>query len=238
VNRAGRAFAALALAGLLAAPAVAKPPRGGHPGLGTANPSALVAAELAFARMAAEKGQWAAFRKFAADDAVMFVPQTVRAHDWLKGRKDPAQALAWQPYQVWMSCDGTLGVTKGAWQRPDGAFGYFTTAWKRQKDGSYRWVMDQGDTLSAPLDKPDFLEARVADCSPHGQSTKLRSEDSGIVVAGTASNAPSLLSGRSDDGTLIWAVAVQRRGARVLEVRWAKAGVMAMALSSQVAEGD
>jgi len=224
VNRAGRAFAALALAGLLAAPAVAKPPRGGRPGLGTANPSALVAAELAFARMAAEKGQWAAFRKFAADDAVMFVPHTVRAHDWLKGRKDPPQALSWQPYQVWMSCDGTLGVTKGAWQRPDGAFGYFTTAWKRQKDDSYRWVMDQGDTLRMPLEKPDFLEAHVADC-PRGRP-----------AAATAAAAP-VPAGTSDDRTLSWSVDVRADGSRTLTVKALRAGELTTVLDTTAAAG-
>ena len=34
----------------------------------TANPSAVVAAELAFARAAQEKGQWTAFREYAADE--------------------------------------------------------------------------------------------------------------------------------------------------------------------------
>ena len=48
-----------------------------------ANPSAVIATELAFAREAREKGQWTAFRKFAAEDAVMFVPGAVAARPWL-----------------------------------------------------------------------------------------------------------------------------------------------------------
>ncbi|HMO67083.1 MAG TPA: hypothetical protein PKE25_00180, partial [Novosphingobium sp.] len=47
-----------------------------------ANPSAVIAAEIAFARMAQEKGQWTAFRTHAAKDGVMFVPQMVLAQDW------------------------------------------------------------------------------------------------------------------------------------------------------------
>src|SRR3546814_5917844 len=62
-----------------------------------ANPSAFIAAELAFARLAQDKGQWTAFRETAAADAVMFMPQRVLARDWLKGRADPAQAVTWQP---------------------------------------------------------------------------------------------------------------------------------------------
>ncbi|MGZ3199005.1 MAG: hypothetical protein ACXWI5_04185, partial [Croceibacterium sp.] len=56
----------------------------------TANPSAVIATELAYSRAAQEKGQWTAFRDYAADDAIMFDPQTVKAKDWLKGRANPA----------------------------------------------------------------------------------------------------------------------------------------------------
>src|SRR5690606_29429218 len=96
-----------------------------------ADPGKVVAAEIAFARTAQEKGQWTAFAEFAADDAVMFVPAPVKAKDWLKGQRDPAEAVRWQPHQVWSSCDGTLAVTRGAWQRADGSTGYFTTVWQR-----------------------------------------------------------------------------------------------------------
>ena len=102
-----------------------------------ANPSAVIAAELAFARLAQEKGQWTAFLETSTEEAVMFVPQPVNARQWLRGRANPPQAVRWQPHQVWSSCDGTLAVTKGAWQRPDGTVGYFTTIWERQRDGDY-----------------------------------------------------------------------------------------------------
>ena len=80
----------------------------------------VVAAEIAFARAAQEKGQWTAFAEYATDDAVMFVPEPVVARDWLRRQTDPPQPVQWQTHQVWSSCDGTLAVTKGAWQRPDG----------------------------------------------------------------------------------------------------------------------
>ena len=80
----------------------------------TANPSEIVATEIAFARAAQAKGQWTAFRDYAADNAVMFVPQPVAAKDWLKGRANPPRAVAWQPHSVWMSCDGSMAVSKGA----------------------------------------------------------------------------------------------------------------------------
>lgn len=196
-------LAAVCLAALVAGCAAGP---GGSPrerfyrSLGTkANPSAVVAAEIAFAREAREEGQWTAFREFATDDAVMFVPEAVNAQEWLSGRADPPRSVDWQPHQVWASCDGSLSVTKGAWQRPDGSVGYFTTVWERQgrpgEDEEYRWVLDQGDTLAEPLPAPDFIGTQVADCG------------GGALDGNLAAGADG--SGRSDDGTLAysWAVA-------------------------------
>ena len=79
-----------------------------------ANPSAIVKAELSFARLAQEKGQWTAFRETAADEAIMFTPELVNAQQWLKGKADPPQAVDWQPHKIFMSCDGSIGVSTGA----------------------------------------------------------------------------------------------------------------------------
>jgi hypothetical protein len=170
-----RAVSAVALAAMLASCASGQPrtPRQmidrALAGSNIAVPGEIVAAELAFARTAREEGQWTAFRRFATDDAVMFVPEPVNARDWLAKQKDPPEAVRWQPHQVWMSCDGSLAVTKGAWQRPDGSFGYFTTVWERQQDGEYKWVLDQGDVLAEPLAAPDIIESKVADCLTGGE---------------------------------------------------------------------
>jgi hypothetical protein len=183
--------------------------RRGRHGLRTiANPSAVVATELAFARAAQEKGQWAAFRDYAADDAIMFVPQQTNARAWLKGRAEPQVAVKWQPYDVWMSCDGSLAVSRGAWQRPTGV-GYFTTVWKRQKKGTYKWVLDQGDDLKAPLPEPEMIGGHVADCS--------RPSAAPASAGGT--------TGWSDDRTLEWTVEVKPDNSRRFTVRqWTGSG--------------
>ena len=176
----------------------------------TANPSAVVAAELAFARMAQEKGQWAAFRQFAADDALMFTPQPSQAKAWLKGRAEPPVAVKWQPYEVWMSCDGSLAVTKGAWQRPNGV-GYFTTVWQRQNNGDYKWVLDQGDALKEPLPEPEMIAGRVAECS------KPSPPDIPAAAGRTL--------GWSNDRTLQWIVEVKPDNSRSFKVhRWTGSG--------------
>lgn len=153
----------------------------------TANPSKVVAAELAFARAAQEDGQWTAFRNFAAGDAVMFVPEPVDARAWLSGRSNPQQSVQWQPHHVWSSCDGSLAVARGAWQRPDGTSGYFTTVWERQRDGEYRWTLDQGDRLDTPLAAPEFVRTDVAECPRRDLAADLRAqaEQSRPVAGGT-----------------------------------------------------
>jgi hypothetical protein len=172
-----RLLACLAAAVLLASPGQAQerrgPPDGGErggPGGGPrrqpyANPSAAIAAELAFARLAQEKGQWTAFIATSTPEAEMFVPQRVLAQAWLKKRPNPPAALKWTPHAVWASCDGTTAVTQGAWQGPGGGQGIFTTVWQRQpKKGDYRWVLDIGSTLAKAPEAPDIIPALVATC--------------------------------------------------------------------------
>lgn len=180
------------------------------PAQGFANPSAVIAAELAFAKLAQEKGQWTAFRETATKDAVMFVPQMVLAQEHLKDKVDPANPVKWQPHQVWSSCDGSIGVTRGAWQAGE-ATGWFTTIWQRQQKGQYKWIMDQGDALPMPLDPPDMIVAKVADCPAGYRGSRQKRKDvKGKVVLGD----PTQRSGQSDDGTLSWEVKVEPDGAR------------------------
>ncbi len=202
----------LAALGLFAAPSLARDRRDDRSGNGNANPSAVIAAEIAFAQLAQAKGQWTAFRSTATKDAVMFVPQMAYAQAFLKDRADPAQAVKWQPHQVWSSCDGSLAVTRGAWQRPDGSTGYFTTVWQRQKDLKYKWVLDQGDAMPFPLDEPEMIAAKVADC-PAGYRPERAAKPNNFKGQLPALD-PAHRSGASLDATLRWDVTVTPEGAR------------------------
>ncbi|MBW8783698.1 MAG: hypothetical protein JF593_03525 [Novosphingobium sp.] len=226
MRRLGLACAGLALIAGAAAPALGQA-RHEHRGAeqahraperarrGYADPSAVITAELAFARLAQEKGQWAAFAATAAPEAEMFVPQRVKAREWLKKRANPAVAVQWQPTEVWMSCDGSYAVTRGPWQRAN-AVGYFTTVWQRQKDGSYKWLLDQGDTLAQPLPAPEMISARVAECTPRPPAAP----EATASPAGTDRKI-----GWSDDRTLQWLSQVAMDGSRSFTVRrWTGAG--------------
>lgn len=218
----------------LALPVAAQDPRGGPASLGSAitpigNPSALIAAESAFARLAREKGQWTAFAATATDEAEMFVPQRVAAKLWLKGRANPPQAVQWQPSSVWMSCDGSAGVTFGGYQA-GGSNGWFSTVWQRQrKKGDYKWVLDQGGDLTAPLARADFITGKVADCPPRPRRDPLADAPpkpkrgdppppprplAGPIPALTAPAGSDSKDGRSIDGTLAWRSTVLPGGTR------------------------
>lgn len=191
------ALLALSLVMLVAA----KPPMRYQP-----DPSSVIAAEIAFNRLAQQKGQWTAFRETAADDAVMFVPQRVVAKDWLKTQADPPASVSWSPSIVYVSCDGLLAASTGNWKRPDGSVGYFTTLWRRDKKGRWQWILDHGDRLATEREAPEFLTGKVATC-------KRGARPEGPPPAkGEAPPVPQ-------DDSLIWSADVATDGSRRVTVR-------------------
>lgn len=185
----------------------AKPPMRFQP-----DPSSVIAAEIAFNRLAKEKGQWTAFRETAADDAVMFMPQKVVARDWLKGRADPPAPVSWAPSTVYVACDGNLAASTGNWTRPDGSVGYFTTIWRRDKKGRWKWILDHGDTLSTPRAAPDFMTGKVATCK-RGHRTEAPSPVSSSGKRGKGDqHAPP------PDESLLWNAGVAPDGGRTVTV--------------------
>ncbi len=242
MNRAAAGFAAaLGAAVLLAAcsgPGGRGGPRGPQAGpfRPIAQPGEVVANELAFARYAREEGQRAAFLEFAADGALMFVPQPVRAGSWLRSHDLPASPVSWQPYHVWSSCDGSLAVTRGAWQRENGSFGYFVTIWQRQDDGSYRWALNTGGKLEQPLPAPDMIGSDVAEC-PARQERRIRQEREREWQA-LPDSLEGPLEGEAADGSLRWSVGETAGEGRELHVSLMRDGTMSEVLSVAAVAGQ
>ena len=117
----------------------------------------LASMENAFCAMAKERGILAAFEHFAAPD-VAFIdidPRQYRGPEAVRKRMGPDQpgtSLTWSALFTDVSDDGTLGYNYGRYEfRGPGAdgkeaihTGFFLTIWKRQPDGSWRFVMDNG----------------------------------------------------------------------------------------------
>lgn len=186
-----------------------------------ASPGKVVAAELAFAREAREKGQWTAFRAFMGPNAVLHGERgPVAAASWLGSRPDPAEAHQWTPRGVWMSCDGHLAVSRGRLLDPQGDEGSFVTVWRRQSGGQYLWIYDIGAARPLPEDASaqsadgaivvvaeEMIQGYVADCPSAARPMPARPEPS--VADGT-----QIGGGASPDGTLHWRWEQQADGTR------------------------
>jgi hypothetical protein len=191
----------------------------GHRPLGLrANPSDVIATELAFAREARDKGTWTAFRDYATKDAQWPGPRFESVQTALKGVPDPAQAIVWEPDQVWASCDGTFALSSGPATHPSGKRTRFATIWQRQDNGEYRWVLDQGFDLEDNYTAPEMISARVADC-PAGKSLR-------VDRLPKARRADAWSSGQSEDGTLAWRTDLAADCSRTLVVSAKKDGAM------------
>jgi len=208
--------------------------RGMRDGPAMANPSAVVKAELGFSRLAQEKGQWTAFRETADKDGVMFVPDAVNAQDWLKKRPDPAAAMKWQPYRVFVACDGSYALSTGPWMAPDGSTGTFNTIWRRQKDGGWKWAVDFGSATKITPQEDVAIEGRIADCRRPGPPPGDEQGDTPPEPRGKPKKQPVVLTpnpppasgeGQSDDGSLRW--------------RWAKGDTETLfTVTMRTAQGD
>ncbi|BDI60063.1 hypothetical protein [Qipengyuania nanhaisediminis] len=180
---------------------------------GAAQPSTVVATELAFARAAREDGQWTAFEAFAAPGAMLHTRSGPRPFAELREvLEDPEEAVQWAPRTVVMSCAGDVAVSLGRYRDPEGTVGTFVTVWQRQQDGQYRWIYDGGGPdipQPAPRSVPedgdivvtamDAVEGLVASCAR--PDAPVAAPPSGSVVA-SGERDPM----QSRDGTLRWRI--------------------------------
>ena len=174
--------------------------------LAAAAPVTAIDAERSFAADAQKLGQWTAFRKYAAPDALMFVPQPVNAQVWLKGRKDPPASVFWWPGRSYVSCDGKMAINTGPWVRGYGkSVGYYTTVWLRQKDGAWKWVYDAGDEDKFMRDEGGDIAPINAKCPKLPLPPPPQREMPAEIKYGGGSSA---------DGTLTWGWTVERNGKR------------------------
>ena len=172
-----------------------------------------VDAERAFARDAQRIGQWTAFRKYADEDAVMFTPQAIWAHEFLRGKKDPPKSVRWWPAASYVSCDGRTAVNTGPALSPDGrGHGYFTTVWQRDRR-QWKWVYDGGDALKTPRARPQQPYVRRAACI--GKPTRAPLLKPPPAVKKRDAGPPDDFGlGYSADRTLAWDWKVEAKGER------------------------
>jgi ketosteroid isomerase-like protein len=125
--------------------------------------NALAENERAFSRMAAAQGRRTAFLAYIADDCILFRPTPVNGKQWWTQSPDNPGLLSWEPVYVDLARAADLGYSVGPWEfRPKGpedkpaASGYYMSIWRRQADGSWKFVIDQGTPTPPHSTKPSL----------------------------------------------------------------------------------
>ncbi|MFN2576335.1 MAG: DUF4440 domain-containing protein [Pyrinomonadaceae bacterium] len=158
----------------------------------TRNRRALVQMERDFAKAAATKGTRDAFLEFLADDGIIFQPGPVNGKKFWRERPGRKGLLSWEPVFADVSRAGDLGYTTGPWEfRANGpqdqpvAFGQYFTIWQKQRDGSWKAVLDRGvsseksfatKVLQFPLHDESSMGKKKFDAS-EGRTSLLQLED-------------------------------------------------------------
>jgi ketosteroid isomerase-like protein len=131
-----------------------------------ASVDAIRAADSDFSSDATRLGTGEAFGRYAADDAQIFSPlgEFVTGPDAITASFGPRigkSSFVWHPVEGEMAKSGDLGFTVGnaviTVQRDDGApvvrYSKYLTVWKRQRDGSWRYVVDGGSARPGLAEK-------------------------------------------------------------------------------------
>ena len=176
-------------------------------------PADVANAELAFARLASEKGISAAFLANFAEGSTILNPEPTDARAHYAKDQDPG-SLLWWPNQVGLSTSGDLAYSTGYWEyhaakdKPILVKGHFLSMWARQADGTWKvafdcgvpWVTHSG--FGVPEGWTSFLPAAPPP-STDGPAS-LRAADHGLS------------DGRSITQALAFGATVYRKGETVL----------------------
>ena len=251
--RAGRAALLAAFAVALAALSACSGgrPRGPSPALinrvlagtpGEAQPSTIVAAEIAYLQDLAQNGAVAASRSRAADGALYHGALGPFAY---LGSNAPANSSViksgeWSPRTVVLSCDGALALSQGRYRDDRGLVGNYVTVWKRSRDGAYEWQyevagpdnpqppprapVEDGDIVVTAIDS---IRGLVATCPRAGDEIP-------APPAIPISQGPGEAS-LSRDATLRWRWEHEEDGTKFIEAQYFYEGVWETVIEERLA---
>lgn len=117
----------------------------------------VIAAERAFAARHQQVSVKQAFQEFSADEGVAVRPDGVKnvKEDLARWpEREDAGFIQWWPAFAGVARSGEFGFTTGPASYGGGkSFSNYFTLWKKQPDGSWKWVIDQGtgQTEVAPV---------------------------------------------------------------------------------------
>jgi len=123
----------------------------------------LMQTDRDFSEMSKSVGMIKSFLFYAADDAV-FLRKDHRPIEGIKNIKsyynfpDTGFTITWEPVFASVSESGDLGYTYGIATyyskdengNPETGYGTYVTIWKKQNDGSWKYVLDTGNSGLEP----------------------------------------------------------------------------------------
>jgi ketosteroid isomerase-like protein len=173
----------------------------------------MIEAERAFAARALIVGWKQAFLEYFAVDAVGFAGgQSGYAREQIAGNPDPPKdhELIWEPRYGDVAASGELGYLTGPSRnilpsRNNGRprHGVYASVWKRQRDGSFKVVIDPGtDAPSAAPFATGFTRAPSANrfTGDYDETTPPLSAADGILNSALRTGQASAYRGRLADG--------------------------------------
>ncbi len=121
----------------------------------------ILSTDRAFSVRSVDKGMQEAFLFYAAPDMVKLqdghfpVIGKEALKDVFAGAIDTMYRLNWQPVKAEVSKSCDLGYTFGNYElydftRGEIRYGNYFTVWRKEKDGTWRWVLDGGNATPRP----------------------------------------------------------------------------------------
>ena len=173
----------------------------------------MVETERAFAARALVIGWKDAFLEYFADDAVGFDEgQAGLARDQIRANPDPPKdlRLIWEPRYGDMAASGELGYLTGPVQnilpsRDKGKprYSLYSSIWKRQRDGSFKVILDVGVQTPRPVSfPPGFTRATVANrfTGDYDDTTPPLATADSVLNSGLRTNQATAYRGRLAPG--------------------------------------
>lgn len=142
--------------------------------------ASMVASERAFAKATGELGVRDGFLTFFAEDSILFAPNPTNAKESLSKRPltpayPPALLIEWEPIYGDVAEAGDLGYLTGpsvytdrSPQKRPTTYGCYFSVWQKQKDGTWKVVMDIG--ISTP--QLAYALTTPFQVAPHKESYK------------------------------------------------------------------
>lgn len=118
------------------------------------NEDAIFSTDTAFSNLSAKEGMKSAFLQYMDSSAILLRPNhyPIAGNDavnYLNKIVDTSFKLTWLPSKTVVATSGELGYTYGIYTYRDKDTTYqgtYTSVWKKQADGSWKFVLDTGNS--------------------------------------------------------------------------------------------